>query len=278
MLSLLRHELRVRRGGIIGWSIGLSLYAAMYTAFYPALPTEMLELDFEDIAIYQAFGDMSMGSFAGYMASSVFNFIALLLGIYAVVSGVGALAGEEDNGTLELLVTLPLPRWQLVLAKALALAVSVLVILLVVSLAIVGTFAVIQTQITTNVTAPDLLFMTLRSWPITMVFTMMSLLLGAFLPGRRMASATAAALLVVSFFGNNLAGMFQSLRPIRLLSPFNYHNTSASVLTDGAATGDVLVLLTAAVVLLLLAILSFQKRNITVGAWLWQRPSRTTGG
>ncbi|WP_232280714.1 hypothetical protein [Chloroflexus aggregans] len=45
MLSLCWHELRARRGLIIGWGAGLVIFFDVYLAFYPALPAEMRNLD-----------------------------------------------------------------------------------------------------------------------------------------------------------------------------------------------------------------------------------------
>ena len=84
-----------------------------------------------DLAIYQAMG-MSFGTFEGCIASTVTNLVPLSCCIYAVINGTGTLAGEEDNGRLELIVALPIPRWQIVAVKALALGIALFVILAIV--------------------------------------------------------------------------------------------------------------------------------------------------
>lgn len=277
MRSLFLHELRIRRGTVLGWSIGLGIYAALYTAFYPALPAEMLALDYENIDLFQAFGDMSMSSFEAYMGSSVFNFLAVLLGIFAVMAGVGTLAGEEENGTLEGLISLPIARWRLVTAKALALAAAALMILLVTGLVIAAVFTAIRSQIDSSAGVFDLLGMTLMIWPVAMVLLMTSLFLGALLPSRRAASAAAVTLLVVSYFGNNLADMFEALRPLQLVSPFNYLDTGPKALTAPVPWGSIVTLLAGASILLLLAIWSFGQRDLTVGSWSWRRWVRSRG-
>jgi ABC-2 type transport system permease protein len=271
MLNLLIHELRLRRGAIIGWGIGLALFAMLYMVVYAQLPPEMTQINLADIPFYQAFGNMDMSTFESYLSSTLFNFFPLLLGIYAIVNGTGTLAGEEDEGTLELLVAMPLPRWQLVLVKALAMAISLLLILLITAAGVWLSFASIQADIDTDITAVDLLRMTLNSWPIIVVFMMISLFLGAFLPNRRTAAMVATVILVVSYLGNNLAPLVESLQPLQPLFPFYYYDGSVTAFTVGIETADVLMLLATAVVFLLLAVASFQRRNITVGAWPWQR-------
>ena len=271
MYKLLLHEVKVRRGAIIGWTIGLGFFSIMYMSFYPALPPEFLEFALEEIEIYQAMGVMSMATFDGYMLSTVYNFLALLAGVFGIMIGIGALAGEEDSGTLELLASLPLSRLQLFLAKAAALAMVVLLVMVLVGVAVVVAFMAIQDQFETFVTTADLFLVTLSHWLITYVFAALSLFIGAYFPNRRASLSAAFAILVLAFFGNNLAGLVSSLEPLQPFMPFYYFDQVVGVFVGDAAWGEALMLLVMAVGFLLLGMISFQKRNLTVGAWPWQR-------
>jgi ABC-2 type transport system permease protein len=271
MYKLLLHEIKVRWGAIIGWTIGLSFFSIMYMSFYPALPPEFLDFPIEEIEIYRAMGVMSMVTFEGYMLSTVWNFLAMLAGIFGIVIGIGALAGEEDSGTLELLASLPLSRLQLFLAKAAALAMVVLLVMVLVGVAVVVAFMAIQDQFETFITAADLFLVTLSHWLITYVFAALSLFIGAYFPNRRAGLSAAFAILVLAFFGNNLAGLVPSLEPLQPFMPFYYFDQVLGVFVGDAAWGDAFVLLVMAVGFLLLGMISFQKRNLTVGAWPWQR-------
>jgi len=117
MLSLLRHELFSRWGAVLGWGIGLGLYGVMYVAIYPEIGDQMSAL--ADISIYQAMG-IDVSSFEGYMASSLVGNMPNMLAIYGIMTSSATLAGEDDKGTLELNVTMPLKRWQSVTMKATA--------------------------------------------------------------------------------------------------------------------------------------------------------------
>ncbi|MEZ4518915.1 MAG: ABC transporter permease subunit [Chloroflexota bacterium] len=111
------------------WGVALSMIPVIYIGLYPAFAdqlsnfTEMLDLPF-----YQALG-IQMGTFEEYMASTATNLIPLILAIYAVTTGTAALAGEEEDGRLELIVALPIPRWQIVAVKAVAIGITLLIIL-----------------------------------------------------------------------------------------------------------------------------------------------------
>jgi ABC-2 type transport system permease protein len=271
MLNLILHELRVRRGTIIGWILGLGFFAILYMSFFPALPQEMLNLNLEEVEFYRGMGVMSMATFEGYMLSTVYNFLPLLVAIFGVVIGVGSLAGEEDSGTLELLAALPLSRAQLLLGKAAALALASFGVMLVVALLVLGVFLGLEDQIDTPISGADLFWATLSSWLLALVFITLSLFFSAYLPNRLTALAASVVAVMVSFFGNNLAGMVESLEVIQPVLPNYYTARIVRMLSGEVVWNEMLALAGMALVFLVLALLSFQRRNLTIGAWPWQR-------
>jgi ABC-2 type transport system permease protein len=271
MISLMVHELRIRRRAILGWTIGLSFFAVLYMSFFPALPDDLLDLDFESIDVYKSMGVRTMSTFEGYMLSSVLNFLPLLVAAFGIVLGAGALAGEEGDGTLELLAALPISRFRLYSAKALSLMLTAFVITLAVAAITLVAFLALESELDTDVTAESLFGVMLSFWLVAFIFVSLSLFLGAYLPSRGSAVATASAILVAAFFGNNLAGMVSGLENLQPLSPFSYFSRIAESITGDVPWDDVAVLLAMGVVPLILGAISFQRRDLTVGAWPWQR-------
>ncbi len=271
MFNLLRYEIWSRRGAVIGWGIGLFLFGAMYLGLFPQVSAAMGDIDMSAIPFYEAMGITDMATFEGYTTGSVINILPIILGIFAIIAGTGTLAGEEEQGTLELTLALALPRWQIVLAKAVALMVVAFLIAVLAAVGNVLIFQAILPQIETEVTAAQLFAVSLNVWPITFAFLMLSLLLGAYLPTRRIASMTATVIFIVSYFGKGLSGMVDSLEPLRPYFLFEYFDASSGVFSNGIEASDVAVFLIFGLVCLGLAVWSFQKRNVTVGAWPWQR-------
>lgn len=278
-MSLMRHELRVRRRTILWWTVGLAFFAALYMAYYPALPDSLLEIDLESIDVYRSMGVRSMATFEGYMQSTVFNFLPLLVGAFGLVLGAGALAGDEDAGTLEILAALPLSRLRLYAAKASAILLSAFLVLLGVALIVGVTFLAIESEVDSPITVSDVFWAVLANWLIAYVFLALGLCLGAFAPSRGSALALGSAILVLTFFGNNLAGMVTALDDVKPLFPFSYFSRVSELLTGDVPWDDVGALVAMGTVLLLVGALGFQRRDLTVGAWPWQGLSagRTAG-
>lgn len=272
MLNLLWEELRKRGTAVLGWGIGIGAYLAMIMAVSPELAPEFANMDLSAIPIYQAFGmseDFDFASIANLIAVYV-SFLGLTIAIYAVLTGASALAGEEEDGTLEITLSLPLPRWQIVLAKAIAIAVALLLVLLIGHLGYLLVFPSVEAELNGEIDLGRLFLSTIESWPLAFFFAMFTLCMGAYLPRRVHALSVGLLLLIGGYLFNNLAEQAGPLKGLREYLPF-YYNTGGKVLTDGLDWGNIAVLTTAGLLFLALALLSFQRRNVTVGQWPWAK-------
>ncbi len=262
-------EFRARFSSILSWGVGIAVYMALVLALFPSLSEQLGQLDVSGIEIYQAFGVTSnFASFEGYYTVYVINYLPILAGVFGVISGNGALAGEEEQGTLELTVALPLRRWHIVLAKVAAIGLALFLVLLINYGAILIALLYIEQQMTINLGRVHIWQSVLGMWPLVFFFALLGLWLGAYLPRRRWALGIGMLLLIGSWLVNNLALSNDQLQPITPWLPFHYLTTDV---TQGWALSDNLTLLGAAGVLLLLTLFSFQRRNLMTGAWPWQR-------
>jgi len=122
--SLALKTLRDSRRGLLLWSVGLIGMVALMMAVYPTVRDDPALNDlvkrYPDAlkSVIGFGGALDYASPAGYLGSELFSFmIPLLLIIAAVAAGSGAVAGEDERGTMELLLTLPIARGRLVLEK-----------------------------------------------------------------------------------------------------------------------------------------------------------------
>ncbi|MGD9345714.1 MAG: ABC transporter permease subunit [Candidatus Aminicenantes bacterium] len=268
MINLLIHEIRSRWIAILVWGFGLILYGGVYISIFDGMYEQMTV--FKDLPIYKIVG-MHLESVEGYIASVVLAYISVLVGIYCIVTSTSTLAGEEDSGTLELMVAMPLSRWQIMTAKAVALSFAVLLILIIAALGNAVLLEVIRFSTPINVTPFSLFIALVSSLPLAVGLITIGLFLGAILPNRRTAIVVMTVYFIASYFGENLAGVVNSLRPIGYFSLFNYYNTTATIFSNGPQLSDMMILLGIAAVFYALALICFRRRNITVGAWPWQR-------
>ena len=128
-------SLRDMRRSIVWWSLGLIAMTALMIAVYPTIRdnpdlNKLVENYPEALKAFIAFGgDLDYTSGAGYLGSELFAFmVPLLLSIAAIGAGARATAGEEEGGTIDLLLANPVSRQRLVFEKAAALATEVVLL------------------------------------------------------------------------------------------------------------------------------------------------------
>ncbi len=274
--SIFLRAMKDQRWMVLGFGLGSALMAALILGIYPSY-SEALE-DFEIPPAMQAFiGDVDIASASGFITAEFFSWIPILLVVYAIIQGTGALAGEESNGTLDLLLAQPISRGRLFLEKAASI--------------IVGTFAIIVLilpgwlipygSVDIDVSLGRLIVATIAMVPLMLAFAALALLAATVVSTRRDAASAMTVLAVVSFFVNTLGQASDVLDVLRPASLFYYFH-SDQVVTNGVDVAGAAVLLGTAIVATGLAALMFQRRDIGVasGAWtkqLWDALSGVGG-
>ena len=205
-------------------------------------------------------GAQDFASAAGYLRAETFSLmIPLIFIIFGVVLGANAIAGEEEKGTLDLLLANPLRRQRVVVDKFLALCVLVLA-LGIVALAVLWAGA---TAINMDIGADKLAAAMLGSVLIGILFGALALAIGASTGQRSLALSIPAAFALASYLLNSMAPLADWLEPYRVLSPFYYY-LGTDPLIHGFDPVNNLVLLVAALVLAAVAVVTFERRDLRV--------------
>ena len=127
MSPLLRKTLLDQRRPLIGWGAGLAGLAVMYAAFYPSIRSNGAALqNYVDRYLPLAFRTLIGGDLtspAGYLRSETFSTLGpILFLVFAIGAGARAIAGEEEDRTLDLLLSTPVRRRQVLFDKWIAMA------------------------------------------------------------------------------------------------------------------------------------------------------------
>ncbi len=262
--NLFLKTVRDLRGQIWGWGIGAGAMGLMVILLYPAFKDQMgafiALLDKYPPALTAFFGDITrMTDLPGWLNVEFFTWMPPILAIFAIGAGSGLIAGEEEKGTLDLLLSHPIRRWRVVTEKFLAFIVATLLILaLTAACFLVGAIIIGETgELGTPVVA------TFNVAPILLVSGALSLLTSVLLRSRRLAVGLAAVVVIGSWFVNSLGNVVDVLKPYQPLTLFHYYR-SDKVLTQGMDWGNVGVLLGLTALLFVIALLAFQRRDIAV--------------
>jgi ABC-2 type transport system permease protein len=237
-------SLRDIRRGFLWWSLGLIGFVALIVSVYPTVHSNpslnKLAEDYpEALQAFIAFGGaVDYSTAAGYLGIELFSLmVPLLLLVAAIGTGAGTIAGEEERGTLELLLANPVSRTKVVLEKTVALVLEVAGLGVVLWLALwVGALATDM-----DISADHLAAATLSAVLLALAYGAIAILLGAATGRRALAIGVAAAAAVAAYLVNGLAPLVHALEVPQKLSPF-YHYAAGDPLRHGVSLSHLAVL------------------------------------
>jgi ABC-2 type transport system permease protein len=183
--------------------------------------------------------------------------LPLILGGFAVAVASGATAGEEARGTMDVLLSEPVQRWRVVTDKAVALSIATIVVAAALFVGLVAGAAVAGTSLALDKVVAGLVSGTL----LGLAWAGIALALAAFSGNRALAVGLTAALLVVTYFVNAMAPLVDVLDRIKVISPFYYY-IGGDPIRNGLNVGHAAVLAAIAVAGFVVALVSFERRDL----------------
>jgi ABC-2 type transport system permease protein len=263
LASVLTKVLRDQRRSLLGWSVSLVVLIAMYVAIWPSVRDQPAMSTFLDQmpetfrSLFAASG-ADMSTPVGYVQVELLSFmgpIAVL--VYAIASGVGAISGEEDRHTMDLLLANPVSRSRVVLDKFVAMALGTFLLAGVTGLALLLEGRVVDMGLPAGNVAAAMLHMAL----LGVVFGTLALALSASTGRSGLSRGIPGIVAVVAYIVNGLAPMVDWLEPLQKLSPF-YQYIGHDPLRTGVAGGSVLIAVVTVAVLVAVAVLGFRRRDV----------------
>jgi ABC-2 type transport system permease protein len=258
-----RKTLFDQRRVLFAWAASLALLVAMYVAIWPSMRgqpsmSEFLDQMPEAMRSLFATTGADMSTPVGYLQVELLSFMGpLVLMLYTVTAGAGAIAGEEDRHTMDLLLASPVSRTRVVLHKLLAMCVGAFVLGAVGVVALVGEGSLADMGLPLGNVAAAMLHMTL----LALVFGALALAVGGLTGHGTLSRAIPAVVAVVAYVVNGLAPIVSWLEPVQRLSPF-YQYVGHDPLRHGVSWPSVAVAVATIAVLAVVAVVGFRRRDV----------------
>lgn len=227
----------------------LQQYAGLITSMPPALLAALGITDTAQIATPE-----------GFLAIGFFGYIMLVLAAYGVIAGLNITANEEDRGILDMVLSLPIPRWRVLLERFLAYTTLIILMLVItaVSMALVA-----QMNVGMEFNTGKMLQGIVNMLPATLTVLAFTTFIAVVVRSRGMAAAVAAGFVILSYFidfiGN--AASETAAAALRAFSFFRYYD-GGQIMNTGLQWGNILILVVTAVVLVVGAVWFFERRDI----------------
>lgn len=251
------------RRSVLGWALGIAVVGGFYAAFWPTIDNPELQAALENYppGLLEAINFTSVTTPAGYLSATVYGLIvAVLLVVYTVAAGTRTIAGDEEAGTLDVVLAHPVSRTRLAVERFAAMLVSVGII--------VAAFWLVMLALTgparlDGISVGQFGAMHLHLVLFAGFFGSVTFAVGAATGRRSMAIGVGAGLAVIGYAANGIIPQAEGLAWVRNVSPFHWLN-GRNPLETGIEVGDALLMVGLSVVLVVLGTWLFNRRDVAV--------------
>jgi len=260
-VETLRRHWRV----MLYWALGIGSMAVYIVLVIPDMPTLT---KYNDLIkgmpsfLTSALGvsdSLAMGTPGGFLAYGFFGWIMIMLAVYAVISGLDITANDEDRGTMDVMLSLPISRSRIVLEKFAAYAVAVVVIALTSLIALL--WGIRQSVALQSVTDMQMIQGTLNFIPYTLLVMAFTAVVATLVRRRNTAAGIAAVFVIASWFIDTVGRSAPSLDGVRTFSFFRYYD-SMTVVLHGIVVGNIVLIIVVILLLLIGTVFAFERRDV----------------
>jgi ABC-2 type transport system permease protein len=240
----------------------------MYVSLFPAISSKAIE--FEKLMaqfpkeLWEVFGVqngvVSMSTLEKYLSVEMFSLLWPILAIVMFVNfGIGAVAAEVENGTIELLLSLPISRIKILLGKILG------SLVLLISFCFLSTISTLLCAKIFNIEADIEIHLNLLAVLIAFVVSGFSItLLFSVIFDKAKASMLASGVFVAMYLMKIVATLNIDLEKIKYASLFYYADFSQILATGKFEWKYLFAFLFVSTITLLFSIFYFDRRDISV--------------
>ncbi len=265
-MNLLVRALLDRRLSLGIYCLGAAAYSIMIIAIWPSMSDDLATLEqlWENYpeGLKAAFGaGVSITTIDGFLTLEYFALMwVIIVAPFAIAVTTGAIAGEIEKGTMELLLSQPLPRRVIALTRLAYLKIGLALIIAATMLPILIGVPLIDEQASFS----GILALSLQGYLLFLAIGGIGFLFSSLASDRGRAVFLAVGVLIFSYALDLLSQFSDIVENFHFLSLFNYYDPYRYLSSADIAWGDLAVLLAIAVATDLAATAIFQRRDIAV--------------
>nr|WP_273736973.1 ABC transporter permease subunit [Natrinema soli] len=250
---------RVR--GTVILTVGLSLYVAFIIWYFSLLDPSAYEQIAESLppAMLDAFGMQSIGSIEGWLGGQIYTFLWLLgLGIYFAYASAGVIAGDIESDRMDLLLSFPVSRSQLLAEKFASFLLPVISLNVVVG----GVTYGLVLAIGETIDPMHLALAHLLSIPYLLVCAAIGMVLSVLVDRAAVAERAAIGLIFVLWLVESAVGAAEGFAWIQNISPTHYYSPTPVLIDGSYELVDIGILIATFLSLLIVSQILFERRDI----------------
>jgi ABC-2 type transport system permease protein len=264
MFEVLKRAVKDKSTGALIAAALLFVYIFFLATFYPQMESmgDMYSQMMENPTFKALLGDdmFAMTTFSGFMGIEAFSYMGIVLGAYIAFLAASFVAGEIEQKTSDLLLSLPVSRVNVIVSRFLSMILPVALIMVAMLAAMYAGAWYINEDVQIEWFALAMLFMGV----FTLAVGAASMFLSALMSDARKSALISVGVLLAMYLVESIGAMVTSIDWARRLSLFHYLKVNTIAVTHTVNWGNLAVLLAVMVVFLALAVIAFRQRDINV--------------
>lgn len=236
--------------------------AAMYSGMYPAFKETMQTLTPSMVEQFTWIpGAEDMASYIGFINIEMYQiFWVLFLGMILGFIGASVISKEIESKTIDLLMSNPVSRKQIVFEKFIGLIPMILII----NLGVILTLIVVTIGINEEINFYYLFLTHLCSIPYFLAIVGIGLLISTIINEKMKASVITIAIVIAMFLFESLSQISSDYKSLGLISLKHYYNPYDTLKFGNVDGVGVTVLLVVTLWMLIIAMIYFEHKDIKI--------------
>lgn len=260
MIELVRHQHGRRLRATVIWGVALGLLGVMMVAVFSTIDVAAFSqvIDAYPQALLDAFG-ISARSFVtpeGFIAGELMSFmVPLAIGFYPILAAARAMAGAEDDRSLDVILSQPVPRWHVPVATFVAFTAGLVEIVLL--FAVTTWLSAVAFGV--DLALGDMLAGAVNLIPLSLTYGALALAVSALVRQPGLVTGIAGGALVLGYLTDAVGKISAQVDWMADITPFRYYGSAIERGLDG---GDMAVLVAGALMFLAISIPLFAHRDV----------------
>lgn len=266
-MNIYRREMQLNIKGMLIWCIILAGLGILVMAFFPTIADQAQVIQQlmagMPAGLLEAFGlqRISLTDILGFYASKQYPTITLFGSIYAIMLAAGILSKEDNDRTIEFLLSKPVTRSAVVTYKMLSVVTLIIVFNTIISIVM---FIALQIVKVKDFSIPVFLLLCLGPLFMHLTFAAIGLLLSVLIRKTRTILPLALGILLVTYFLSIAAVLSEKLDFLKYLSPFKYVDAIDIITRQSIEPLYLVLMLAITTISVLLTYVVYNRRDILI--------------
>ncbi|WNS74903.1 ABC transporter permease subunit [Bacillus sp. DTU_2020_1000418_1_SI_GHA_SEK_038] len=264
---IFKREFRRGQKSLIIWSLVLAGLIIWLLSIFPQFAEGQKSME----SLFDAYPEsmkqmfrmdqLNLGTLIGFYGIEVYMMTTLLGSIYAALLASNILAKEENEKTIEFLLSKPVSRSQVVAEKLMAVIVNLFILNIVSTLS-----SIIGFQFAKDEAIPwdTFTLLTIATLLLHVTFAAIAFMFSSIMRKTRNVLSVSLAVVIVSYFINIMSGLSEELDILKYFSPFKFVD-AANIINDQMIEPIYLILIGAIILISVsVSFMIYKKKDISV--------------